>query len=401
MSQDSDRHVLNSDTIIETLARVNISAFLDKWGPEEVLQVYDPETNMQGILVIDNTILGPSIGGVRISPTITPLEIFKLARIMTWKCSLAELPLGGAKAAIRANPYEIDKYTYIKAFAKKIAPVVPGKYIPGPDMNVRQEEMKFFVDEIGDLQAATGKPEKIGGIPCELGTAGAGMGIAIDNLLINYHDIYDLPDNISNAKIVIQGWGNLAIGIAAYLSAKGAKIVAINDLWGTIYDSKGIDCKTAREYAYASNAMQSVKNHRGEKSLSRDAIFSIDCDIFIPCASTYAINEKNWSEITAKLIVEGADMAVTNIAEKNLIQNNTIVLPDIIANAGGAIGSYAEHKRQSVADAFSMIELKITKSLKQVIDRSISSELTPREVAIDIAQQRILDKTERQSKNKI
>ena len=111
-----------------------------------------------------------------------------------------------------------------------------------------------------------------------------------------------------------------------------------------------------------------------------------------------AINENKWAEITAKLIVEGADMAVTNSAEKNLIQNNTIVLPDIIANAGGVIGSYSEYKRKSVADAFSLIESKITKTLNLVMEKSISSELTPREVAIDIAQQRVLDGIERQTK---
>lgn len=111
--------MINSKTLLDILEKVNISAFSDKWGPEEVLHVYDPETQLQGILVIDNTIQGPGIGGLVISPTITPFEVFKLARAMTWKCALAEVPFGGAKAAIRADPYQINKLKQIKIFAKK------------------------------------------------------------------------------------------------------------------------------------------------------------------------------------------------------------------------------------------------------------------------------------------
>ncbi|GAH14283.1 unnamed protein product, partial [marine sediment metagenome] len=110
----------------------DLNNLLDSWGPEEVIQVYDPNTGMQGFLVIDNTALGPGKGGIRISSTVTPLEVFGLARAMTWKCALADIPFGGAKSGIRADPYTIDKLKFVKEFAKKIAPSVPSRYVSAP-----------------------------------------------------------------------------------------------------------------------------------------------------------------------------------------------------------------------------------------------------------------------------
>ena len=125
MAQKSDTEILDLESVIDALNQVNVSAFLDTWGPERVIQVYDPESQMKGVLVIDNTALGPGKGGIRISSSVTPLEVFRLARVMTWKCALADIPFGGAKSGIRANPYEIDKLRFVREFANKIAPFVP------------------------------------------------------------------------------------------------------------------------------------------------------------------------------------------------------------------------------------------------------------------------------------
>ena len=140
--------VLTTKHVIEALDQVNVSSFLDSWGPEEVIQVYDPNTGMQGFLVIDNTALGPGKGGIRIGANVTPLEVFGLARAMTWKCSLADIPFGGAKSGIRADPYTIDKLKHVREFAKKIAPSVPSRYVSAPDMNVGEKEIEAFVETI-------------------------------------------------------------------------------------------------------------------------------------------------------------------------------------------------------------------------------------------------------------
>ena len=217
------------------------------------------------------------------------------------------------------------------------------------------------------------------------------MGVAIETIIERYHSDYKLPDNLSEVKIVIQGWGNVALGVATYLKAKGAKIVGINDFWGTICNPNGIDFNQAKSYALAENAQQSIKNCGDGKSQNRDAIFDIDCDVFIPCASSFSINDNNCTEINSKIIVEVADLAVTSSAEQYLTDKKIPVIPDIVANAGSAIGSYSEYNKTSVADAFSLIDSKIRWSTDLIIGKSMETGLTPRKVAIDIAQQKILD----------
>lgn len=387
--------VHNTESIVEALNQVNVSAFLDTWGPEEVIQVYDPETQMKGVLVIDNTALGPGKGGIRISSTVTPLEVFRLARAMTWKCALADIPFGGAKSGIRANPYEINKIKFIRKFANKIAPFVPSRYVAAPDMNVGEQEIAAFVDEIGDLQAATGKPAKIGGIPHEIGTTGFGVGVALETGLDILCENIGLCRDLSDNRVVIQGFGNVGIGIAKYLAARGARIIALNDYWGTTFNPDGIDIEKAEKHSYATRESNSVKNYKDGQPLPRDDILSIDCDILVPCAIGDVINMKTWDSIKAKYIVEGANNATNPRAEELLYQRGIIIIPDFLANAGGVIGSYVEYRRGNEAEAFSMIESKIKDNTRLVLEQALDRGLSPRVIAKEIAQQRVLDAMEK------
>ncbi len=390
MAEMNSKTVFEPEELVEIIKEVNISAFLDKWGPEKVIQVYDPEINMQGVLVIDNTALGPGKGGIRISPTVTPLEVFRLARAMTWKCSLADIPFGGAKSGIRANPFEIDKIKFMKSFAKKISLVVPEKYIAAPDMNTGEKEMAAFVEEVGDLQGATGKPERLGGIPHELGTTGFGVGVALETGLKMVHEFVGLPENVSDVRVAIQGFGNVGIGIAKYLFNNGAKVVALNDYWGGVYNPEGIDINEVSKHSYATCENSSIKNCKDGKEIARDDVFKVDCDILVPAACGNVINTNNWSSIKAKYIVEGANNATTPDAEVALYEKGTIILPDFLANAGGVIGSYAEYKKMNAESAFSLIETKIKDNTKLILQRSLESGISPRRIAKDIAQERIL-----------
>ena len=400
MAVMDNKTVLSTERVIQALDQVNVSSFLDSWGPEEVIQVYDPITQMQGVLVIDNTALGPGKGGIRISSTVTPLEVFRLARAMTWKCSLAGIPFGGAKSGIRADPYNINKTKFIQEFAKKVAPSTPSRYIAAPDMNVGEKEIAAFVDTVGDLQAATGKPSKLGGIPHELGTTGFGMGVALEKTYGMIGDSIGLPSDLAEARIVIQGFGNVGLWIAKYLENKGAKIIALNDYWGTIYNAEGLDVSKAEKHAYATSEHASVKNCKQGTVLSRDAILGIDCDIFVPCAVGDVINEGTWHSIKAKLIVEGANNATRPMAEKQLFENGVIIIPDFLANAGGVIGSYVEYKNGTEEEAFTMIESKIKKNTELVVRDSMDRKLTPRQVALEIAQTRVLDAMEKKGKGR-
>ncbi|MDH4212340.1 MAG: Glu/Leu/Phe/Val dehydrogenase [Candidatus Thorarchaeota archaeon] len=400
MSAMDAKTVLSTERVIQAMDQVNVSSFLDSWGPEEVIQVYDPITQMQGVLVIDNTALGPGKGGIRISSTVTPLEVFRLARAMTWKCSLAGIPFGGAKSGIRADPYTINKLKYVEEFARKVAPSTPSRYIAAPDMNVGEKEIATFVDTVGDLQAATGKPSKLGGIPHELGTTGFGVGVALETAFEMIGDSIGLPSDLADTRVVIQGFGNVGLWIAKYLENKGAKIVALNDYWGTIYNIEGIDISKAEKHAYATSEKSSIKNYKQGTVLGRDAILGIDCDIFVPCAVGDVINEGTWPSIKAKMIVEGANNATRPISERQLFENGVVIIPDFLANAGGVIGSYVEYKNGNEEEAFAMIESKIKKNTELVVRDAMDRKLTPRQVALEIAQTRVLDAMEKQGRGR-
>jgi glutamate dehydrogenase (NAD(P)+) len=379
------------------LEDVNIAAFSDKWGPEKVLRVYDPNIGMEGILIIDNTALGPGKGGFRIRAGLTPLEVFGLARTMTWKCALANLPFGGAKGGISADPYTIDKQSYVRAFAKAVSAHVPNEWVSAPDMNVGEEEIAAFVEVIGDRKAATGKPERMGGIPHELGTTGFGLGVTIETTLSILSEFVPIQDAVDGLTVAVHGFGNVGSEVAKYLSRKGAKIVAIGDYWGGAHNPKGIDIDQAMKHAYATDDAHSCKHCKGAKEIGRDEVLEVECDVLIPAAVGNVITERNASKVKAGLIVEGANNPTTPAGEEILFKRGILVLPDMLANAGGVIGSYAEYLGKNIDEAFAMIDAKIRENTKLVLSSSISGDVVmlPRAVALMIAKERVLKATER------
>jgi glutamate dehydrogenase/leucine dehydrogenase len=146
----------------------------------------------------------------------------------------------------------------------------------------------------------------------------------------------------------------------------------------------------AAKHSYATNKKSSIKNYKNGKEIPRDDIFEVDCDVFIPCACSNVITNENESILKAKLIIEGANNAVTLDAEQALYKRGVIVIPDLLANAGGVIGSYAEHQKMSVEEAFSLIESKISENTKKIFKEYIFSGLTPRNIAMKIAENRVL-----------
>jgi len=363
----------------------------DRWGPEKIIRVYDPSIGMKGILCIDNTALGPGKGGMRIRKGIDVLEVFKLARTMTWKCALADLPFGGAKGGINADPYAIDKIKYMKSFARAISVFCPDQWVSAPDMNVGEKEIEAFVEVIGDRQAATGKPEHLGGIPHELGTTGFGVCISIERALPVLSNAYPIEESLTGMKVVIQGFGNVGSELAKYLAEKDAKVVGISDYWGAIYDPEGIDISKALRHAYATEEDQSIKNFKGAKEIPRDDLIYLDCDILVPAAISNVITAENASQINARLVVEGANIPTTKEAEEILFKQGILVLPDLLVNAGGVIGSYVEYLGKGADEAFSMIESKIGENTKLVMEKAIedSTIIPPRKVAIEIAMERV------------
>ncbi len=391
---------------------------IDEWGPEKVLQVYDPDTGMKGVLVIDNTSTGPGKGGIRFAESVTPIEVFKLARTMTWKCASAGLPFGGAKGGIIANPGKVNQVEWIKSFAKMIKPYCPSQYIAATDVGTTELDMAVFAHEIGDMRACTGKPQELGGIPHELGTTGYGVSVAlrttIDFLKESkrkgvkpsrpYIDLTNSLDTKNNdIKVVIQGFGNVGSFTAKFLNDLNIKVIGVSDVSGFVFDDNGLDIPQLMSDMKDKFKLSDLLNNQQQQQhlyniLDKDEIFNVDSDVFIPAALTGVINDKTASKLlehNVKIIVEGANIPTTPSADQYLVNNNILIIPDFLANSGGVIGSFVEYQGRTEKEAFDLIEYKITNNVKRALYNSVqltdqegdNSQLNVRKVAMETAKQ--------------
>lgn len=356
---------------------------LNPVGPRYVIKVQNPEEGVEGFLVIDNTTLGPGKGGIRMTPSVTTEEVARLARAMTYKNALAGIPFGGAKSGIAYDPKSGDakkKARIVAWFARELKPFLPKLYIAGPDINMTEKEMAIFVKAVSDRRTATGKPARLGGLPHELGSTG--YGVAISAKLALEH--LKLP--LAGARVAIEGFGNVGIFAARFLTEMGLKIVAVSDSKGTIYNQNGLPWK---ELLKVKKMKGSVVNFLNSEKFSNDKIFTLPVDVLIPAALPDVINVSNAGQVEAKVIVEGANIAVTAEAEAKLRSRGVLVIPDIIANAGGVISSYAEHRGWSAEKMFKLVESKITASVSAVLAESKATGRPLREVAMNIANQKL------------
>ena len=364
----------------------------DEFGPEYVIEVYDPKIGMEGFLVIDNTALGLGKGGIRMTPNVTKEEVFRLARVMTWKNSLAGIPFGGAKAGIvwKGGSDKL-KQEFIKSFARAIKPFVPKKYIPGPDVNTAEKEMALIAEEIGDWKAATGKPanycyknpktgKKMCGLPHELGSTG--FGVAHAAVVTAEAAGFD----IKKMTVAIDGFGNVGEFVFRHLQEMGAKIVAATGSRGGVYDANGLDLEKLLKLKSQNKPMTEYPTG---KKIKHSEVFELPVDILIPASVTDVINESNKDKIKAKIIVEGANIPMRENIENVLFKKGIIIVPDFVANAGGVISSYAEYKGCNPKQMFEMVEKRLRFCAKEIMEKSIAEKRNPRKVAMEIALKRI------------
>jgi glutamate dehydrogenase (NAD(P)+) len=365
----------------------------DEWGPEKVLQVYDPDTGMKGILVIDNTSTGPGKGGIRFAENVIPRDVFRLARTMTWKCAAADLPFGGAKGGIIADPSKVDRVAWMRSFAKMIRPYCPTQYIAATDIGTSELDMAIFAHEIGDMHACTGKPAELGGIPHELGTTGYGVATALETaieVLEKLNSTKNLPSK-GQIKVAIQGFGNVGSFTARFLDSAGIKVVAISDVFGFIYNKDGLNIPRLMMDMKGKTRLSDLKEAYYDIR-DKDEIFEIESDIFIPAAVGDVITDKTAPKLLGhgvKLVVEAANLPTVPKAGESLHKNGVWIIPDFIANAGGVIGSFVEYQGRTEKEAFQLIEYKIVKIIKNVLTKAILEEESPRVIATEISKQKV------------
>jgi len=370
---------------------LKIETFSDQWGPEKILQVYDPKTAMKGVLVIDNTKLGPGKGGIRMLPSVTTEEIFRLARTMTWKCALAKIPFGGAKSGIIADPKQMTekkKTELIKAFSRTLKRVCPSLYVAAPDINTGEKEMAVFAQENGSMKSATGKPAHLCvkpgvkcGIPHEYGSTALGV-VQSAFTAANYLENLDMD----NATAAVEGFGNVGSFVVEYFGQVDVKVVAVSDSKGCIYNPDGLDNEKLVDVKAETG---SVINYRPGKIYDNRELFELPVDILVPAALPDVINKYNVDGINAKMVVEAANLPVSSEIENILSDRGVMVVPDILANAGGVISSYAEYRGYNPKRMLELVQRKIRQNTIKVIETAIDNDVYLRDAAINIAKERI------------
>lgn len=350
----------------------------DELGPSKIIHVHEPSAGLKGILVVDNVAAGPSIGGVRMAKDVTVEECFRLARAMTMKNAAAGLPHGGGKAVIVGDPKmpRKPKEKLLRTMASALRNVED--YIFAPDMGTDEECMAWVRDEIGRV---VGLPRELGGIPLdEIGATGWGLSHATD-VALNYCNF-----EIQGARVVIQGFGAVGKHAARYLVKKGAKIVAVADSHGAVYNKHGLDLDALLELKQTGH---SVSEYLGGEAIGRDAVVAVECDIWIPAARPDVIHADNVERLNTKLMVQGANIPVTTDAERRLHEKGILVVPDFIANAGGVICAAMEYRGASESAVFSAIEEMIRRNTEQVLTTSREQKILPRQAAVELALERI------------
>lgn len=348
----------------------------DEYGPEKVVFIHEPRCGLKGIVVIDNTAAGPAIGGIRMAPDVTTAEVFRLARAMTWKNSLAGIPHGGGKSGILADPNAPNKEALIRQFARAIDNLVG--YIPGPDMGTDEVAMAWIRDEIG---RSVGLSKVLGGIPLDqVGATGYGLAVCAE-VAQEYCDV-----SLQGARVVVQGFGNVGTHAARYLAERGAVLVAASDLDGTVVDPDGIDIEAL---AAVKRETHRVTDYPHGRKLPREAFVDVPCEVLVPAARPDTIDERNVWRVSCKMVLQGANIPVTPAAERILHQRGILSVPDFVANAGGVICASVEYHRGTQRRAFEAIEERIRENTREVLERARRRGQMPAEAALDLARQRV------------
>ncbi len=352
--------------------------FADEYGPEKIVYIYEPRCGLKAVVVIDNVSAGPGIGGIRMAKDVTAEEVFRLARAMTWKNALAGIPHGGGKSGILADPAAPNKETLIRQFARAIERL--DGYIPGPDMGTDEVAMAWVRDEIG---RSVGLSKVLGGIPLDqIGATGYGLAVCAE-VAQDFNEA-----DLEGARVIVQGFGNVGSHAARYLQERGALLVGASDLDGTVYDPNGIDIE----------ALVAIKAETGRvtdytkgKTLPRDAWVDLPCEIFVPAARPDSIDENNAGRLSCKIVLQGANIAVTPRAERILHDRGILSVPDFVANAGGVICASVEYKGGTQKRAFETIEEKIRENTREVLQLARSHSQIPAEAALTLAKQRVAE----------
>jgi glutamate dehydrogenase (NAD(P)+) len=333
--------------------------------------------------------MGPTKGGIRYAMDVNLGEVAALAMLMTWKCAIVGLPFGGAKGGVRIDPHELTRselQRVTRRYTSEIMNIIgPQKDIPAPDMGTNEQVMAWLMDTYSQHQGhavpavVTGKPPELGGSIARREATGRG----VISLLPSAAEQRGI--SIDNARVVIQGFGNVGRYAAVSAEEIGCKVIAVSDITGGMHNDSGLDVAALCAYVDENGG---VKGFDGGEDIGGDDIFGIECDVLIPAAIGSAIRGDNVAQINTKVILEGANNPVTLEADAALRDNGVFIVPDVLANAGGVTASYFEWVQDiqayfwSEADIVARLNDIMTRAFAEVLDIAKSENVDMRTAAL-------------------
>ena len=354
----------------------------------------------QGYRVVHNMTRGPAKGGIRYHPAVTQDEVKALAMWMTWKCALMGLPFGGAKGGVICDPKLLsmgEKERLTRRYTSEIINEIgPEKDIPAPDVGTDAQVMAWIFDtysmNVGHsvLGVVTGKPLSVGGSVGRDGATARGSLYCIRTALQKQ------GSRLHDTRIAIQGFGNVGSNLARLLSDEGVRVIAVSDSGGGIHNPYGLDVPAAIAYKAEHGVLEGFP---GADAITNEELIEIDCDVLTPCALEQVITAENAPRVRAKMICEGANGPTTPDADEILEDRGILVLPDVLANAGGVVVSYFEWV-QGLQEYF-WKEYEVHAKLNDIVVRAFEETWSTREryatsmrmAAYGIAVQRVAEAT--------
>ncbi len=351
-----------------------------------------------GYRVQHSTGRGPGKGGIRFHPSVSLAEVEGLAMLMTWKCAVTDLPLGGAKGGVAVDPgkltrRQVERLT--KRYTAAILPIIgPERDIPAPDVNTDESTMAWIVDTV-TMMTGQHSPEVVTGKPIDLGgsrgrTEATGRGVALVTLEL----LKGRGKRPEDARIAVQGFGNVGSVTAKALAQAGCRIVAISDVSGGYASAKGIDIPSAIAYVKA-NPQRVIEGFPGLSRISNAELLAMDVDVLVPAALEGQITPANAKEVRAPFIVEGANGPVTADADRMLVDRGVTIVPDILANAGGVVVSYFEWVQSRAQFYWELdeverrLEIYMRRAIELVLSTAKTYDCSLREAAFIVAVERV------------
>ncbi|MGH2569412.1 MAG: Glu/Leu/Phe/Val family dehydrogenase [Bacteroidota bacterium] len=326
----------------------------------------------EGYRVIHNNILGPSKGGIRYSPDITLDEMKALAAWMTWKCAVMNIPFGGAKGGVKCDPSKLTPLIIEKITRRYTANLLevlgPESDVPAPDMNTNEQIMAWIMDTYSmhmkrtETAVVTGKPLILGGSLGRVEATGRGC------MIVTLAAMEKIGMKPKDTAVVVQGFGNVGSVTAKLLRKQGCKVVGIGDVHAAYYNKKGIDVDKALEWVRQNRTLAGFP---GAEMISQEELLELECDVLVPAAKEDQITRRNAPKIKAKIICEGANGPTTAAADPILQEKGIMVIPDILANAGGVTVSYFEWVQDRIGYFWS--EERVNRRLEKMMKAAFNT----------------------------